>query len=197
VVPIRHNEPLGRVVPSLTPERLKKFKFTNLADPDIYYDENIRRMVDNYRNIYAQTAEKMSQSGRADEARIMLDTLMQHVPFETIPGDERSFLLMARAYQSTGVKERVVEIMQKAEPVVLHRVTHARSQSEEEYIADFVNMIRFTYLDARDYDAAAAFNNRLAELLGDPYRQTPEELRREFEGIDSTETSSEDPPQGG
>ncbi|MFB3132187.1 MAG: DUF2723 domain-containing protein, partial [Rhodothermales bacterium] len=56
VVPIKHDEPLGRVVPSLTPERLKRFKFTNLDNPDVYYDENIRRMVDNYRNIFAQTA---------------------------------------------------------------------------------------------------------------------------------------------
>ena len=190
IVPIEHDEPLGRVVPSVTPERLRRFKFTNLDDPDIYYDENIRRMVDNYRNVYAQTAMRLSELGHADEATALLDTLMAKVPFETIPGDERSFLFMARAYQTTGAKDRVVDTMKRAEPLVLHRITHARSQSEEQYIAEFVQMIRFTYLDARDYEAAASFENRLAELLGQPAENTPEGLRQEFEGFQETPDSA-------
>ncbi len=203
VVPIEHNEPLGRVVPSLTPERLRGFKFTNLADPAVYYDENIRRMVDNYRNVFAQTAVKLSEVGKNQEAIALLDTLMENVPFETIPGDERSFLFMARAYQTAGANERVVNTMQKAEPLVLHRLATARTQSEEEYIAEFVQMIRGTYILARDYDAAAAFENRLAETLGDPSRKTPEDLRRDFEGIQETApppdttTTSEATPQEG
>ena len=122
IVPIRHNEPLGRVVPSLTPERLKGFRFTNLADPDVYYDENIRRMVDNYRNVYSQTAVRLADAGQVDEGIELLDTLMEKVPFETIPGDERSFLFMARAYQTLGDSDRTVDIMKKAEPLILHRL---------------------------------------------------------------------------
>ena len=199
VVPIKHDEPLGRIVPSLTPERLKQFKFTNLNDPDVYYDENIRRMVDNYRNVFAQTAEALVESGDRDEAKALLDTLMAAVPFETIPGDERSFLFMARAYQMVGDRERVLEIMQKAEPVVLHRLANVRTQSEQEYIEQFIQMISFTYLEARDYEAAAAFSNRIAEVMGQPYRQTPEELRREFEELmqDSTLIPPDAVPQGG
>ena len=60
VVPIEHEEPLGRVVPEITPQRLKNFKFTNLDNPDVYFDENIRRMVDNYRNIFVQTAQTLT-----------------------------------------------------------------------------------------------------------------------------------------
>jgi len=199
IVPIRHNEPLGRIVPSLTPERLSRFKFTNLNDPDVYYDENIRRMVDNYRNVYAQTAVKLSEVGQTEEAVALLDTLMYQIPFETIPGDERSFLFVARAYQAASANDRVVEIMQKSEPLVLHRLTHVQSQSEEEYIADFVQMIRGTYIIARDYDAAAAFENRLAEVLGDPSRQTPEALRQQFESLqqDSADTTTAAPSPGG
>jgi hypothetical protein len=186
------------VVPTITSERLRQFKFTNLNDPDVYYDENIRRMVDNYRNVYATTAEALVEAGEAAEAKALLDTLMTAVPFETIPGDERSFLFMARAYQMVGDKDRVIEIMQKAEPVVLHRLANVRTQSEQEYVEQFVQMIRFTYLDARNFEAAAAFNNRIAEVLGESFRQTPEELRREFEGLmqDSTTTPPEIPSQG-
>ncbi len=201
IVPIKNrdsNLSLGRVVPDLTPERLRGFKFTNLNNPHVYYDENIRRMVDNYRNVYAQTAEALSRAGRQAEARALLDTLMAAVPFETIPGDERSFLFMARAYQVAGDKDRVVSVMQQAEPIVLHRLMRARTQSEQDYIEQFVQMIRFTYIDARNYDAAAAFNNRLAEALGDSSRQTPEELRQEFEGLlQDSSAASETASQGG
>ncbi len=59
-------------------------------------------------------------------------------------------------------------------------------------------MIRFTYLDARDFEAAAAFENRLSEMLGDSTQQTPEELRREFEGFqeDAPDSTAITTPQG-
>jgi len=181
-VPIEHDEPLGRVVPEITPERLKTFKFTNLDDPDVYYDENIRNMVDNYRNIFAQTAETLGAKGVPQEGKVLLDTLMAQMPFDVIPGDERSYLFMARAYQAVGDSNRVVEIMQEAEPLVLARLERATSQRDMEYAAQFVNMIRLAYLDAQAFEAASAFNDRIADLLGDDtYRRTPEEMRRRYQ----------------
>ena len=183
VVPIRHDEgQLGRVVPEVTLPNLAEFKFTNIADPDVYYDENIRRMMGNMRNIYVHTAMELSEAGRTDEARALLDTLMTKIPFETIPGDERSFLLIAQAYQAAGDKERAVEVMKRAEPLVLSRLEHARSEREAEYAAQYVQMVRFAYLDAGDYEAASTFSDRIAEILGDEnYRQTPEEIERQLQ----------------
>ena len=180
VVPIRHDEAqLGRVVPQVTLPNLAEFKFTNVADPDVYYDENIRRMMDNYRNIYAHTAMELSEKGQEEEARALLDTLMAEVPFETIPGDERSFLLIAQAYQAAGDKERAVEVMKRAEPLVLARLEGARSERDAEFAAQYVQMVRYAYLDAGDYEAASAFSDRLADVLDDDsYRQTPEEIER-------------------
>jgi hypothetical protein len=182
VVPIRHDEPLGRVVPEITPANLRKFRFRKLNDPDVYFDENIRRMVDNYRNIFSHTAQTIADDGYKDEARELLDWFMEAVPFETIPGDERSFLFMAQAYQAVGDDGRAVEIMKKAEPVVLHRLEYPRSERDLDLAARFVQLIQLAYLDARDFEAASAFSERLAEVLEDStYRQTPEELRNLYD----------------
>ena len=180
VVPIRHEEgQLGRVVPEITLDHLSKFKFTNVADPDVYYDENIRRMMDNYRNIYAHTAMELSEDGQEAAADTLLDRLMTEIPFETIPADERSFLLIAQAYQSAGNKERAVQIMKQAEPLVLARLTGAKTSRDADFAAQYVQMVRYTYLDAGDYEAASAFSDRLADALDDEsYRQTPEEIER-------------------
>ncbi len=182
VVPIRHNVTLGRVVPSITLERLRNFRFTNLDNPDVYFDENIRRMVDNYRSIYAHIATQLAEQGMASEGEALLDTLMVRIPLETIPADLRSYYFLTQAYQQVGALEKAVAIWKKAEPLVLFTLRTARSQREADLAAQFVRIIRFTYMMAGDYDAAAAFSNRLAEVLGDDsFRKTPEELRQEMQ----------------
>ena len=184
VVPIRNEEgAFGRIPPELITERLRSFRFTNLDDPDVYYDENIRRMVDNYRNVFARAAEGLIEAGREEEARELLDLIMEEVPFETIPGDVRSYLMLARTYQQLDAEDQVLALMREAEPLVLHELRYARGQRAQQMAAQYVQMVRWAYIDAGDYEAAAAFSNQLADLLGDEsYRQTADELRDLVEG---------------
>ncbi|MEX0600009.1 MAG: DUF2723 domain-containing protein [Rhodothermales bacterium] len=182
VVPIRHNQTLGRIVPSVTPQRLMNFRFRNVADPNVYFDENVRRMVDNYRNIFGHTAQSLAQLGDREQAIAVLDTIMTKVPFETIPGDERSYLLLARAYQSAGASEKAVELIQGAEPLVLHRLESSRSSQDIDMAAQYIQILRASYLDAGAFEAAADFSARIAEVMDDSsYRQSPEEFRRLYE----------------
>ncbi len=182
IVPIRHDEPLGRVEPSVTPERLLNFRFRNLDNPNVYYDENIRRMVDNYRNVFGHAAESLAREGMNEKAIELLDVLMTNVPFDTIPGDERSYLILARAYQAAGETEKGVDLVRQAEPIVLHRLENARTTRDLDLAARYIQIFRATYLDARDFDAASAFSSRIAAVLKDSsYRQTPEEFRRLYE----------------
>jgi hypothetical protein len=181
ILPIRHESPLGRVVPGLSDERLLRFEFTGLDDPSIYFDENIRRMTDNYRNVFSHTAQQLALQGETERARRILDLISERVPFETIPGDERSYILLARAYDAVGDDEAVSRLMSMAEPVALHRLENARTSRQVDLAAQYVQMIRFTYLEAGDFEAASAFSNRIAEVLEDSsYRQSPDELRRMF-----------------
>ena len=183
VLPVSNSTPLGLVVPGVTDERLNNFVFTNLDDPTVYYDENIRRMVDNYRNVFAHTGEQLARQGEPERARRVLDTIMARVPFETIAGDERSFLLLARAYDALGDTSQVYALMQRAEPIVLHRLTTAQTSREMDFAAQYVQMIQFSYLETGDYQAASNFSSRIAQVLDDPsYFQTPEEFERLYGG---------------
>jgi len=182
VVPIRHDERLGRIVPGLTAERLKQFRFTGLDDPDVYFDENIRRMVDNYRNVFSHTAEELAKLGRVDEARDLLTWFHAQVPFETIPGDERSFAFMADAFRAVGDMETALTISQMAEPVVLHRLKSANTQRELEYAAYFVESIRAAYVEAGAYDLASAFTERIGEAIGDSsFAMSADEIQARYE----------------
>jgi hypothetical protein len=77
-----------------------------------------------------------------------------------------------------------VEIFRKAEPIVLHRLASAATQRDLEFAAYFVESIRGTYMEAREFDLAAAFTERIADVLGDSsYAQTAEELRTQYEAV--------------
>ncbi|WP_243663358.1 hypothetical protein [Rhodothermus marinus] len=83
-------------------------------------------------------------------------------------------------------------IWKEAEPLVLFTLRTAHSQREADMAAQFVQIIRFTYMMAGDYEAAAAFSNRLADVLGDDsFRKTPDQLRQEMEQFLRGDTSEE------
>ncbi len=180
IVPISHDEQLGRVVSGVTAEKLRLFRFTGLNDPDVYFDENIRRMVDNYRNIFSHTAESLARMGQADKAAELLDWFMEQVPFETIPGDETSYAFMAQAYSVLGEIEQSAALWQDAEPLVLNRLQNAigsNNQNSFARVARFIEIIQGAYLEAQDFEAYAAFTNRIGEVIGDStYRQSAAEV---------------------
>lgn len=186
VVPIRHDRQMGRVVPGLTDARLDNFRLRNVDSPDVYFDHNARQMLDNYRRIYAHAAEGLAEAGFPDRGQDTLDWIMDHMPFDTLAGDERSYINLARAYDAVGAEDRAVDLLQQAEPLVLAQLEQARNARDQEYAAQFVQLLRFTYLDADAFEEAAAFSHRLADLLqDDTFRESAEELRSRYEDLDT------------
>ncbi len=183
VVPTENpGHPMGAVVPEVTLANLEEFRFRNLDDPDVYYDSVIRRMVDNYRNIFANIALQLTEQGLDEEARAVLDRLTREVPFDVIAGDPQSFLLVARAYRAADAEERATALLKRAEPLVLAQLEQARSRRSMGYAAQYVQLIRQAYLAAGDFEAAAALSDRLANILGnDSIRRTPQELRQSYQ----------------
>ncbi len=183
IVPIRHDEGfLGRVSPDVTVDRLRQFRFRGLDDPGVYFDENIRNMLDNYRSVFAHTAQSLAQVGRREEALALLDTLMAEMPFETIPGDANTFIMMANAYHDAGNQELAVNIARRSEPIILRRLRAATTQRQLELAARFVQLIRLVYMEAGDFEAASLLGDRVADVFGDStFRQSPDELKRLYE----------------
>jgi hypothetical protein len=180
VVPVRHVDPfgLGRVVPGLSDERLSTFRFTNLDNPRVYFDENIRRMVDNYRSVFSHAAQSLAEDGHIDRARTLLSQVSTNVPFETIPGDIRSYVFLARAFLAADDRESVVDLLRRSESIALERLERAVTQRDIQIAVQYVQFIQSTYLEAEAYDEAARFGGLIADATGDPvYRQSAGELR--------------------
>ena len=195
VVPIRHNQQMGRVVPEIAPERLDRFRFTNLNDPDVYFNENTRRMLDAYRNIFSHTAEQLAAKGFADEGRDLLGRLMTAMPFETVSGDARSHILMARAFESVGDSARVVDLMQNTEPLVLSDLRTANTRRNFSYALQYAGMVRMMYQEANAQESLAAFDSQLETLLAQAPYQLPDDARAAFGlPMNAADTTSGLPP---
>ena len=180
VLPIRHNKPLGRVIPGLTDERLADFRFTNLSDSTVYYNENARRMIDGYRLHYSHTAEQLGQKGHSDTAERLLTDFTEAVPFATIPADMQTLFFTAQAYQSLGRTDKVATLLADAEPMVLAQLRSAGSRRRFSQALQYAGRVRSSYLKANKTGAVEAFDQKIEQVLADASFRVPARVRRAY-----------------
>ena len=64
-----------------------KFKWGGIENPDVYIDENVMRMLLNYRNSFGRLAEELINEGKPDSAKMVLAKCLQLMPDEIVPYD--------------------------------------------------------------------------------------------------------------
>ena len=82
----------GWIQPEIHTRRLRDFSFTEWNNPDAYFDENIRRMLGNYRYSFLQLAETFEELNQPDSAATYLRMAEEKIPFRP---DEENFNLQA------------------------------------------------------------------------------------------------------
>ena len=194
VVPISHNEQMGRVVSGISDEVLERFQFeTNLDDPGVYLNENKRRMLDAYRNVFSHTGEQLALQGHPDEGRAIVNRLMSEMPFETVAGDMRSHLLVASAYEALGDQDQSADLLRRAEPLVFFDLERAQSERSFSQALQFAGLIRQTYQEIGDEERLDTFDDEVDRLLAQAPFQVPAQLRAAY-GLRTEEDVEPDMP---
>ncbi len=78
------------------------FFFTNLSNPSIYYDDNVRMLMINYRYSFMRLAAYDETHGEMSDAVAALDTLERRIPIGAIPIDYKILSDIARLYYMAG-----------------------------------------------------------------------------------------------
>jgi len=188
VLPLKHQQPLGRVIPGLTDERMSEFRFTNLADSSAYYNENARRMVDGYRLHFSHTAERLARTGDTERGRTLLNNFTEAVPFSTIPGDTQTLMFTARAYRAIGAPEKLASVLQEAQPVIFNELQTAGSQRQFSRALFYAGRVRKAFMQADQQDALTAFDQELDALLAEAPYSVPPRIRQAY-GLESDTTA--------
>lgn len=82
----------GHIDTKIHTKRIRDFSFTSWNDPSAYFDENIRRMLGNYRYTFLQLAETFVEEGQPDSAAFYLRMAEEKIPFRV---DEENYNLQA------------------------------------------------------------------------------------------------------
>ncbi len=95
-------------------KRLKSFQLREINNEKAYFDENIRRMMDNYRTIINRQAGAFLEVGQPDSTAYWLRWGEEHIPFTSIEGDPTSILNYAYRYAQVDVNDRALELAKMA-----------------------------------------------------------------------------------
>ncbi|MEX2364438.1 MAG: DUF2723 domain-containing protein, partial [Balneolaceae bacterium] len=104
----------GYIDPKIYTDRLEEFQFREWNNPDIYLDENIRRMLSNYRYNFMQLAMKYSEEGKIDSAGFWLKWGEEKLPFRADEESQSLKLLYAIRYSQTGLNEDATRLADSA-----------------------------------------------------------------------------------
>ncbi|MDG5766493.1 DUF2723 domain-containing protein [Balneolales bacterium ANBcel1] len=107
VVPFRTDNEIDTEIHG---KRLKSFRLREVNNEAAYFDENIRRMMDNYRTIVIRQAAAFMRGGEPESAAYWLRWGEEKVPFSTIMGDPTSILNYAYRYAQVDVLDRALEL---------------------------------------------------------------------------------------
>ncbi len=183
VVPLARGggDPDGHVEPGVALARLDRYQFRGLDDPGVYHDQNARNMADGYRARLAVIAQQLAEQGRRDDAVALLDRLDTAVSREAIPASFFSLLTMGQAYAAAGASEKAAALLRETEDVAIRDLSTASTPSDQERAAQIARYVQTQYVVAGQYEAAAAFSARIAEVLGDPSLQLSADEFRSME----------------
>jgi hypothetical protein len=124
---------------------MNKFTWGNAADPQVYLDENNRRMFSNYRNIFGNLGKELLLKGDTIKAVEVAHRGLNIVPAEKMPCD----------YSSIGLAEILLRSGEKDEGLKILYDTVGYSTQYLDYIAGLRPEDRFGLQSSTGYNMQA------------------------------------------
>ncbi|RMD97009.1 MAG: hypothetical protein D6814_10330, partial [Calditrichaeota bacterium] len=124
VLPVRINRRL--IDPAVIQKNLfEKYKYRNLNNPDVYFNDNIKALLGNYRSAFLALAQHYIAANQKDKGLEVLDRMSSVIPEEVIPpGDPNISILIGQLYRAAGRPEE----LKKRLDYVIHLASLSPSQ---------------------------------------------------------------------
>jgi hypothetical protein len=145
---------------------VNKFKWGGVDNPNVWLDENVLRMLGNFRSTFARLAIQLINENKPDSARKALDKCMAVIPDRVVPFNVYNILLI-EAYYKLGDMETA------------NKMTVTLKKNIYQDMDYFISLGK-KYSSYLMYEKRVAFYS-LSELarLGDTYKQP--ELKKEMD----------------
>lgn len=104
----------GTMDPEVHEARLDAFEFQQWNDPDVYFDENIRRMLGNYRFAFSELADLRLRAGEKEKAAVWLNKGLEKIPFRREEDEVLTMSLFAYRLAVAGDSSSAYELARQA-----------------------------------------------------------------------------------
>ncbi|MEX0769337.1 MAG: DUF2723 domain-containing protein [Balneolaceae bacterium] len=121
----------GYVDPEVHINRLERFRFQEWNHPDAYFDENIRRMLTNYRVGFTELADALIERGEHEKAAYWLEYGEENIPFRVDEDNWSIAALYAYRYARAEAMVQAVELADFVRDQILHQMNWELREMDE------------------------------------------------------------------
>ncbi|KAA3663396.1 MAG: DUF2723 domain-containing protein [Calditrichaeota bacterium] len=113
VLPVKKSS--AGIDPEVLSDRIfDKFSYRNLDNSNVYYNDNIKALLGNYRSAFLRLAQYQLEKNDKDSALTTLDYMEEKIPEEVIPtSDFRYSLMIGQMFQAAGRPEQLKRRLDK------------------------------------------------------------------------------------
>ncbi|HIU55127.1 MAG TPA: DUF2723 domain-containing protein [Candidatus Gallibacteroides avistercoris] len=91
---------------------MNKFKWGGMdEDPDVYMDENCRRMCLHMRLVFSRLVNTLIEEGKTEKALNALNLCMEKIPVSVVPMTEENFVFFGQYYFKLGQPEKAIALL--------------------------------------------------------------------------------------
>jgi len=168
VIPKKHSGGgNGKVLTDVHGERMDTFRFREVNNPNVYFDENIRRMMETYRELVNSQVSALLAENDTTSAFEWLKKGESKVPFnDNLIYDVTSLVRYAYRYALTGAKEDAIRLVEQSLPITNADLIYnmERMESIESAAGEIEQQIREARQNA-DMKKAYELQSRLQTLI--------------------------------
>lgn len=158
------------------------FKFRNLNNMSVYYDEVHRRLMQSYRSLYMSYAANLTMLKQNEKAIAALDKMNELISIEQFPLSFDLYFRIAKIYDEAGAKDKAKKFAESGAKLceeIIKRPNVAYDYKQFEIMGRQIgpyNVGSMLYEVIEDYDNASRILNLLLEEV-QKYRGTDKDER--------------------
>jgi hypothetical protein len=150
---------------------IHKYKYGNLAQPDLWVDENIGRMARGFRHLFVELGNQLIEENKPEKAKEVMDYCVNvlpnyNLPFESIWGDAQ----IGSIYHRIGEDEKASEIYGIIKDRSLKNLNWYSRLKPEEYMSVMMEV----------YWEIVGMTNSVLPFYQEVHPEIYEELNKEF-----------------
>jgi len=148
--------------PGYSKEYMPGFKFRGLNNPNIFFDNNHRRMVQNYRNAFIRLTIFYLNQNQNEKAITVLDEMNEKLPYRNLGIDTGLLFEIASLYLDAGARDKYEQFAVDIEKEALAAIER-NPQDVESYYNPY-RLLLETYENLKAYEKAIGIWEKLKVL---------------------------------